>query len=164
MKRLVRLAHSEAPPTIQERFAIETFINGICKVEVKKMHKYLDVTRHPRFESGGCFQYHKNLLQSQRSRTREKRKQQARKAAKKPPVSRRSAQQRSYRDAKGTSTLEDVIVGENKAASKVKIRSLTKGSASTILGKINENPAAIIIDTGAEVSIVRRELVRAEKM
>ena len=46
--------------------------------------------------------------------------------------------------------------------SEVKIRSFTRGSGSTIPGKIYENPAAITIDTGAEVSIVRKGLVRAE--
>ena len=39
---------------------------------------------------------------------------------------------------------------------------VVRGSGSTIPGKINETPAAIIIDTGAEVSIVGRGLVRAE--
>ena len=34
---MVRLAYSEAPPTIQERFATETFIIGIRDVKVKKM-------------------------------------------------------------------------------------------------------------------------------
>ena len=54
------------------------------------------------------------------------------------------------------------FTGENKAASEVKIRSFTRGSGSTVPGKIYENPAAITIDTGAEVSIVRKGLVRAE--
>ena len=53
-------------------------------------------------------------------------------------------------------------MGNEFAASEVKIRSFTRGSGSTIPGKIYENPAAITIDTGAEVSIVRKGLVRAE--
>ena len=44
----------------------------------------------------------------------------------------------------------------------MKIRSFTRGSGTTIPGKINGTPAAIIIDTGAEVSIVRKGLVRTE--
>ena len=46
----------------------------------------------------------------------------------------------------------------------MKIRSFTRGSGSTIPGRIYENPAAITIDTGAEVSIVRKGLVRAENV
>ena len=34
---MVRLAYSEAPPTIQEKLAIEPFINGVRDVEVKKV-------------------------------------------------------------------------------------------------------------------------------
>ncbi|KAJ3666847.1 hypothetical protein Zmor_002277 [Zophobas morio] len=36
-KRLIYLAYSDAPPTFQERFAIETLVNGIRDVEVKKV-------------------------------------------------------------------------------------------------------------------------------
>ena len=61
-------------------------------------------------------------------------------------------------DAKRTNTLGNVFAGENTAASEVKIRSFTRGSGSTIPGKIYENPAAITIDTGAEVLIVRKRL------
>ena len=42
------------------------------------------------------------------------------------------------------------------------VRIFTRGSGSTTPGKIYENPAAITIDTGAEVSVVRKGLVRAE--
>ena len=75
---------------------------------------------------------------------------------------RRSTQQGSHRDVEGASTLGNGFAGENMVASEVKIRSFTRGSGSTIPGKIYENPAAITIDTGAEVSIVRKGLVRAE--
>ena len=34
---MVRLAYSYTPPTIQERFTIKTFINGIRDLEVKKI-------------------------------------------------------------------------------------------------------------------------------
>ena len=44
----------------------------------------------------------------------------------------------------------------------MKIRSFTRGSGSTIPDKIYGNPAALTIDTSAEVSIVRKWLVRAE--
>ena len=37
VKRLVRLAYSDAPPTFQETLAIETFVNGIRDGEVKKV-------------------------------------------------------------------------------------------------------------------------------
>ena len=37
VKRLIYLAYSDAPPTFQERFAIETLVNGIRDVEVKKV-------------------------------------------------------------------------------------------------------------------------------
>ena len=66
-------------------------------------------------------------------------------------ISRKSTQQRSHRDVKGAGVLRNGFTGENKAASKVKIRSFTSGSSTTIPGKIYENPAAITIDTGAEV-------------
>ena len=65
---------------------------------------------------------------------------------------------------KRASTLGNGFAGENKAASEVKIRSFTRGSGSTIPGKIYENPAAITINTGAEVPIVRKGLVRAEDL
>ncbi|KAJ3658600.1 hypothetical protein Zmor_010330 [Zophobas morio] len=55
-----------------------------------------------------------------------------------------------------------VFVGENKVISEVKIRSFTRGSGSTTSEKIYANPAAVTIDTGAEVLIVRKGLVRAE--
>ena len=77
-------------------------------------------------------------------------------------VPRRTTQQKSHQYVKRASTLGNVFVGENKATSEVKIRSFTRGSGSTIPGKINGTPAAIIIDTGAEVSIVRKGLVRIE--
>ena len=56
----------------------------------------------------------------------------------------------------------NVFAGENKAASEVKIKSFTRCSYSTIPGTIYENPAAITIDTGVEVSVVRKGLVRVE--
>ncbi|KAJ3655398.1 hypothetical protein Zmor_014530 [Zophobas morio] len=65
-------------------------------------------------------------------------------------------------DAKRTNTLGNVFADENTAASEVKIRSFTRGSGSTIPGKIYENPAAITIDTGAEELIVRKRLMRVE--
>ena len=68
----------------------------------------------------------------------------------------------ALRDAKKNNNLGIVFFGENKAASEVKIRSFTRGSGSTISGKIYENSSAIIIDTGAEVSTVRKGLVRVE--
>ena len=34
---MVHLVYSEAPPTIQERLATETFVDGIRDVEVKKV-------------------------------------------------------------------------------------------------------------------------------
>ncbi|KAJ3655734.1 hypothetical protein Zmor_014852 [Zophobas morio] len=37
VKKMVRLANSETPPTVQERLATETFVNGIPDVEVKKV-------------------------------------------------------------------------------------------------------------------------------
>ena len=43
VKRLVRLAYSDALPTFQERLATETFVNGIRDVEVKKV---LQVSRN----------------------------------------------------------------------------------------------------------------------
>ena len=46
----------------------------------------------------------------------------------------------------------------------VKIGSFTKGSSPTIPGKINGNCVAITIDTGAEVSILRRGLLRAKDL
>ncbi|KAJ3652222.1 hypothetical protein Zmor_018205 [Zophobas morio] len=78
------------------------------------------------------------------------------------PAPRRNTQRRSHRDVKGAITLGNGFTGENKATSEVKIRSFTKDNGSTVSGKIYENPAAITIDTGAEVSIVRNGLVRAE--
>ena len=79
------------------------------------------------------------------------------------PVPGRSTQQRPYRYLKGASTLGNGFTDdENKATSEVKIRSFTRGRGSTISGKIYENLAAITINTGAEVSIVRKGLVRAE--
>ena len=44
----------------------------------------------------------------------------------------------------------------------MKIRSFTRGCGLTVPGKIYQNPAAIIIDTGTEVSIVHKGIVRAE--
>ena len=44
----------------------------------------------------------------------------------------------------------------------MKIRSFTRGSNSTIPKKIYENTAAMTIDTSAEVSVVRKGLVRTE--
>ncbi|KAJ3659620.1 hypothetical protein Zmor_011299 [Zophobas morio] len=52
------------------------------------------------------------------------------------PAPRRSTQRRSHRDVKGASTLGNGFTGENKAASEVKIRSFTRSSGSTVLGKI----------------------------
>ncbi|KAJ3650007.1 hypothetical protein Zmor_021720 [Zophobas morio] len=66
----------------------------------------------------------------------------------------------SWEEEQKATTL--VLASENKADREVKIRSLTRGSGSSIPGKIYENPAAITIDTGAEVSIVRKGCVRAE--
>ena len=78
------------------------------------------------------------------------------------PVPRKSTKQRPHRYLKGAGTLGNGFAGEHTVAREVKIRSFTRGSGSTIPGKIYENPAAITIDTGAEVSIVRKGLVRAE--
>ena len=58
----------------------------------------------------------------------------------------------------------DVLAGKNKAPREVKIGSFTKGSSPTIPGKINGNCVAITIDTGAEVSILRRGLLRAKDL
>ena len=80
------------------------------------------------------------------------------------PVPRKSIQQKSHRDVKGASTLGNGFTGENKTASEVKIRNFPRGSGSTIPGKIYQNPTAITFDTGAEVSIVRKGLVRAEEV
>ena len=55
-----------------------------------------------------------------------------------------------------------MFADENKAACELKIRSFNRGCGSPIPKKINGTPSAMIIDTGAEVSIVRRGLVRAE--
>ena len=57
-----------------------------------------------------------------------------------------------------------MLAGKNKAPKEVKIGSFTKGCSPTIPGKINGTPAAITIDTGAEVSIIRRGLVRAKDL
>ena len=65
---------------------------------------------------------------------------------------------------KTPSTLGDVLAGVNKAPKEVKIESFIRGSSPTIPGKINGTPAAITIDSGAEVSIIRRGLVRAEDL
>ena len=74
----------------------------------------------------------------------------------------KSTKQKPHRYLKGASTLGNGFAGENKAASEVKIRSFMRGSGSTIPGKINENAAANVIYTGAEVSIVRRGVMRPE--
>ena len=57
-----------------------------------------------------------------------------------------------------------MLAGVNKAPKEVKIGSFIRGSSPTIPGKINGTPAAITIDTGAEVSIIRRGLVRAKDL
>ena len=54
--------------------------------------------------------------------------------------------------------------GKNKVPREVKIGSFTKGSSSTIPGKVNGNWVAIRIDTGAEVSVLRRGLLRAKDL
>ena len=56
------------------------------------------------------------------------------------------------RKLKTVSTLGDVLAGVNKALREVQIRNFIRGSSPTIMGKINGNPAAITIDTGAENS------------
>ena len=68
------------------------------------------------------------------------------------------------RKLKTTSTLGDVLADKNKDPREVKIGSSIRGSSPTILGKINGTPVAVTIDTGAEVSIIRRGLVRAKDL
>ena len=77
-------------------------------------------------------------------------------------VPRKSTKQRLHRYLKGAGTRGKGFAGENKVTSEVKIRNFIRGSSSTVPGKINGTPAAIIIDTSAEVSIVRKGFVRAE--
>ncbi|KAJ3659394.1 hypothetical protein Zmor_011084 [Zophobas morio] len=61
-------------------------------------------------------------------------------------------------------TLGDVLAGKNKASREVKIGSFTKGSGPTIPGNINGTCVAITIDTGAEVSLLRRLLLVAKNV
>ena len=77
------------------------------------------------------------------------------------PVPRKTTKQRPHRYRKGAGTLGNGFSGKNKTASEVKIRGFTRGSGSTIPGKIYENSAAITIDTDAEV-FVRKGLTRAK--
>ena len=67
---------------------------------------------------------------------------------------------------KTSSTLGNVLVGNNKTPKQVKIGSFTKGSNPTIPGKINRTWVAITIDNniGVEVSVLRRELLRPKDL
>ncbi|KAJ3643353.1 hypothetical protein Zmor_026070 [Zophobas morio] len=68
------------------------------------------------------------------------------------------------RKLKTASTFGDLLAGKNKVPREVKIGSLTKGSSPTIPGNIDENCVTITIDTGAEVSILRRGFLRAKDL
>ena len=48
VKRLVRLAYTNAPPTFQETLAIETFVNGIRDGGVIRFYNYLGTRHHRR--------------------------------------------------------------------------------------------------------------------
>ena len=71
---------------------------------------------------------------------------------------------KSAEKLKTASTLGDVLAGKNKASREVKMDSFTKGRSPTIPGNINGTCGAITIDTGAEVSILRRRLLRAKDL
>ena len=79
IKRLVRLAYPDAPPSFQESLATETFANGIRDGKVKK------ILQASTFQTssdaliscagnGGGVQFFKNMPQSQSGRTRDGRK------------------------------------------------------------------------------------------
>ncbi|KAJ3648816.1 hypothetical protein Zmor_020589 [Zophobas morio] len=188
---MVRLAYPEAPPTIQERLATETFVDGIRDVEVKKVLQpstyqtssevliraleveavygssrtcyKVSVVEREKEENNKMEKLLEKVLPQTDDLIRRLKNDVSRKQSMeyyrdgrqgrlkrdfraRLPAPRRSTQQRSHRDVKGAGTLGNVFNDENKAASEVKIRSFTRGSGSTVPGKIYENPAAITIE------------------